>query len=121
MYMRNIPNLLTFANLSFGVLSIIELFHQNYLVSAMFIIIAAIIDRYDGRIARRLDVCSEFGKELDSLADLVSFALAPALLIYIKFNFDDPGISTTHSLFISVFLLFILSFLMVSSVKFKKI
>lgn len=173
MYMRNIPNLLTFANLSFGVLSIIELFHQNYLVSAMFIIIAAIIDRYDGRIARRLDVCSEFGKELDSLADLVSFALAPALLIYIKFNFDDPGIlkfvgiaalllyvvcgsyrlalfniskfegafrgipttvagfilsiysliapSTTHSIFISVFLLFILSFLMVSSVKFKKI
>ncbi|WP_211231513.1 CDP-alcohol phosphatidyltransferase family protein [Paenibacillus harenae] len=89
--MKNIPNLLTFTNMSFGVFSIVEIFNQNYFVSAMYIIIAAFIDRYDGRIARRLDVCSEFGKELDSLADLVSFGIAPALLIYFKFNFDDLG------------------------------
>ncbi|MBX4148583.1 CDP-diacylglycerol--serine O-phosphatidyltransferase [Paenibacillus sp. FSL W7-1279] len=92
MLIKNIPNLLTFVNLSFGVLSIVEVFNQNYLASAMYIIIAAFIDRYDGRIARRLDVCSEFGKELDSLADLVSFGIAPALLVYFKFNFADLGL-----------------------------
>ncbi|KAA8745527.1 MULTISPECIES: CDP-diacylglycerol--serine O-phosphatidyltransferase [Paenibacillus] len=91
MFIKNIPNLLTFINLSFGVLSIVEVINQNYFASAMYIIISACIDRYDGIIARRLDVCSEFGKELDSLADLVSFGIAPALLIYFKFNFDDLG------------------------------
>lgn len=91
MLKKSIPSLLTFANLSFGVISIIEILNQNYFVSAMYIIIAALIDRYDGRIARRLEVCSEIGKELDSLADLVSFGIAPALLIYFKFNFDDLG------------------------------
>ncbi|WP_281279657.1 CDP-diacylglycerol--serine O-phosphatidyltransferase [Paenibacillus lentus] len=90
--MRSIPNLLTFTNLSFGVLAMIEIFNQNYSASAVYVMIAAIIDRYDGRIARRLNVCSEFGRELDSLADLVSFGIAPALLVYFKFNFDDLGI-----------------------------
>lgn len=91
MLKKNIPNLLTFLNLSFGVFSIIEVINQNYFASAIYIIIAAFIDRYDGRIARRLDVCSEFGKELDSLADLVSFGIAPALLVYFKFDFGELG------------------------------
>ncbi|MDG0810405.1 CDP-diacylglycerol--serine O-phosphatidyltransferase [Cohnella rhizosphaerae] len=87
MLKRAIPNVLTFSNLTFGVLSIVEVIQQNYIASAAFIMIAAFMDRYDGRIARRLDVCSDFGKELDSLADLVSFGVAPALLIFNKFNF----------------------------------
>lgn len=107
MYMRSIPNLLTFTNLSFGVLAIIEIFSQNYLASAVYIMIAAIIDRYDGRIARRLKVCSEFGKELDSLADLVSFGIAPALLVYFKFNFDDLG--TLRIVGIGTLLLYVVS------------
>lgn len=90
--MRNIPNLLTFSNLSFGVLSIIAIFNQNYFASALYILIAAFIDRFDGRIARRFNVCSEFGKELDSLADMVSFGIAPAVLVYMKFQFHDLGI-----------------------------
>ncbi|WP_249879158.1 CDP-alcohol phosphatidyltransferase family protein [Niallia circulans] len=81
MFIKNIPNLLTFVNLSLGVLSIVEVINQNYFVSAIYIIIAAFIDRYDGIIARRLDVCSEFGKELDSLSDLVSFVLQLYLFI----------------------------------------
>ncbi|OME87078.1 MULTISPECIES: CDP-diacylglycerol--serine O-phosphatidyltransferase [Paenibacillus] len=92
MLKKSIPNLLTFANLSFGVLSILEIIKQNYIASAAYIMIAVFIDRYDGRIAKRLNVCSEFGKELDSLADLVSFGVAPALLIFYKFNFVDLGI-----------------------------
>jgi CDP-diacylglycerol--serine O-phosphatidyltransferase len=86
MLKRVIPNVLTFINLALGVLAILEIIKENYIASAAFIIIAAFIDRYDGRIARRLDVCSKFGKELDSLADLVSFGVAPALLIFNKFN-----------------------------------
>lgn len=91
MLKKSIPNLLTYANLTLGVVSILEIIRQNYIASAIFIILAAIVDRYDGRIARFLNVCSEFGKELDSLADLISFGVAPALLIFYKFNFSDLG------------------------------
>ena len=51
-------------------------------MAAFFILIAVFMDGADGKIARRLDACSEIGKELDSLCDLVSFGVAPALLIY---------------------------------------
>ena len=91
MLKKSIPNLLTYANLAFGVVSILEIIRQDYITSAIFIILAAIVDRYDGRLARFLNVSSEFGKELDSLADLVSFGVAPALLIFNKFNFYDLG------------------------------
>ncbi|QAA31796.1 CDP-diacylglycerol--serine O-phosphatidyltransferase [Clostridium manihotivorum] len=80
-----IPNLLTFANLSFGIFSIISAFKHNFIFGAAFILIAALIDRYDGRIARLLNVSSELGKELDSLSDLISFGVAPSLLLLIKY------------------------------------
>lgn len=87
MLVKIIPNLLTFLNLSLGSLSILAMINQNYWTSALLIIIAAFIDRYDGRIAKFFNASSELGKELDSLADLVSFGVAPALLIYSQFNF----------------------------------
>ena len=49
------------------------------------------VDRYDGRIARFLNVSSDLGKELDSLADLVSFGVAPAILIFLIFDFNTLG------------------------------
>jgi CDP-diacylglycerol--serine O-phosphatidyltransferase len=91
MFKKFIPNFLTLTNLSFGVLSILELMKQNYCASALFIMMAAFIDRYDGKIARLLNVSSEIGKELDSLADLISFGVAPALLVFHKFNFLNLG------------------------------
>ena len=91
MFKKIIPNLLTFANLSFGVLSMFTIIKQNYIAGALFIMVSAFIDRYDGRIASHLNVSSELGKELDSLADLVSFGVAPALLIFNKFNVLDLG------------------------------
>jgi CDP-diacylglycerol--serine O-phosphatidyltransferase len=90
--MRNIPNLLTISNLSLGVLAIIAIFNQHYFASAGCILIAAFIDRFDGQIARRFNVVSAFGKELDSLADMVSFGVAPALLVYMKFHYAGLGI-----------------------------
>lgn len=88
-----VPNLFTFANLACGVLSLLSTFNENYRWASLFIIIAALIDRYDGRVARFLNVSSELGKELDSLADLVSFGVAPSILIFNMYNFVNLGIA----------------------------
>lgn len=88
-----IPNLFTFANLACGILSILFTLTNKPVIAAVFVITAALIDRYDGRVARRLDVSSVLGKELDSLADLVSFGAAPAVLgwsVYLN-NFGILG------------------------------
>ncbi|MDD7792799.1 CDP-diacylglycerol--serine O-phosphatidyltransferase [Clostridium sp. 'White wine YQ'] len=87
----SIPNLFTFANLAFGLLSIIATYNDNYFLAAIFIIVAGLIDRYDGRIARFLNVSSDLGKELDSLADLVSFGVAPSILTFVLYGFQDLG------------------------------
>ena len=86
-----IPNIFTFINLSCGVLSLLSVFDERYLQAAIFIILAALVDRYDGRVARYLNVSSELGKELDSLADLVSFWVAPSILVFIRFSFNQLG------------------------------
>ena len=86
-----IPNVFTFINLSCGIISILSVMNDNYAYAGIFILIAGLVDRYDGRIARFLDVSSELGKELDSLADLVSFGVAPSILIYILFEFSSFG------------------------------
>ncbi len=99
MIKKSIPNVLTFLNLSFGILSIIEIINKNYLIAALFIVGAALIDRYDGRIARALNVSSEIGKELDSLSDLISFGVAPGLLIFFKYGLNDYLIGLTIMLF----------------------
>jgi len=73
----SLPNLLTFFNLSLGVVAILfsvsDTDEINMLVYAsLLIMIAALTDRFDGKIARMLDASSELGKELDSLSDLIS-------------------------------------------------
>lgn len=87
-----IPNLFTFINLGFGLLSILMTFRDNYKWSCLFILFAGLVDRYDGRVARYLNVSSDLGKELDSLADLVSFGVAPSILVYTIYNFANLGI-----------------------------
>ena len=86
-----IPNIFTFINLSCGVLSLLFVFDERYLQAAIFIILAALVDRYDGRVARFLQVSSDLGKELDSLADLVSFGVAPSILIFTLFSLNEFG------------------------------
>ena len=86
-----IPNIFTFINLACGVLSLLCVIRESYVWASIFILIAGLVDRYDGRIARYLQVSSELGKELDSLADLVSFGVAPSMLIFILFEFDNLG------------------------------
>ena len=87
-----IPNLFTFTNLCCGILSLIMSFQGNYTIAALVIFLAGIADRYDGKVARLLNVSSEIGKELDSLADLISFGLAPSLLIFNIYDFTQLGV-----------------------------
>ena len=77
-----VPNTLTALNLSCGVLSIIKAIEKDFLLSGVFILLAMLADAFDGRAARYFKVSGEFGKELDSLSDVVSFGVAPAILIY---------------------------------------
>lgn len=105
MFKKFIPNILTFMNLSFGILSIIETLEKEFLVASTFIIAAALVDRYDGRIARFLNVSSEIGKELDSLADLISFGVAPALLVFIKYNFLNIGSGVCGIIFVLAYVI----------------
>ena len=86
-----IPNIFTFINLSLGILSLLSTFEGNYQLSCILILLAALVDRYDGRIARYLEVTSDLGKELDSLADLISFGVAPSILVFLLFNFYTLG------------------------------
>lgn len=79
---KHIPNFITSMNLLSGVLSIIYIFSGDYRIAVLLIFLAAIFDFFDGMSARALKAYSEIGKELDSLADIVSFGLAPSLLLY---------------------------------------
>ncbi len=93
MFKTQFPNLITLVNLFFGFLSILNSYNANYSLACYFILLAAILDSLDGKIARLFGVSTEFGKELDSLADLVSFCLAPSVLVYILYSQNMPGIS----------------------------
>lgn len=77
-----IPNAITLANLLLGVVSLVYTMNQQYPIAATAILLAMVLDGMDGKVARKLDVTSNFGKELDSLCDLVSFGVAPAILVY---------------------------------------
>jgi CDP-diacylglycerol--serine O-phosphatidyltransferase len=77
------PNLLTAGNLFAGFYAIVTAMGAHFERAAAAIIIAAFMDGLDGKIARMTGTSSRFGVEFDSLADLVSFGVAPALLVYI--------------------------------------
>lgn len=77
-----LPNLLTTAALFAGFYSIVAAIDGNFLRAAWAIYIAMFLDGLDGRVARMTSTESDFGKEFDSLADMVSFGLAPAIVAY---------------------------------------
>jgi CDP-diacylglycerol--serine O-phosphatidyltransferase len=82
MHIYVLPNLVTTANLFFGFFAVIQAIAGNFTVSAYAIVAAAVFDLLDGRLARMTRSTSKFGAEYDSLCDLVSFGMAPALLMY---------------------------------------
>ncbi len=80
--MHLIPNLFTTGNLFCGVFAILSVFNANYLAAAVAILVAMIFDVLDGKSARLTNSTSHFGLEYDSLSDVVSFGVAPGLLLY---------------------------------------
>ena len=83
MYKTLIPNMLTSLNLVLGMCSIISTLQGSLVAGSIFIVLALVADGLDGRAARFFGVSSDFGRELDSLCDLVSFGVAPAFLSYV--------------------------------------
>lgn len=93
-FKKAIPNTITVLNLLCGTIAIILAFKGFQIWSIYLILAAAVFDFLDGFAARLLKAYSPMGKELDSLADLVSFGLAPAILIYYRFQDYTSGFST---------------------------
>ena len=83
-------NIITLINIIFGSLALIQTMESNYVIAAIFILCAVFMDGIDGRVARKFGVMSDIGKQLDSLCDLVSFGVAPAILIYAQLLYDLP-------------------------------
>lgn len=87
---RLIPNVLTLAALCSGLTGIRFALQEHFQLAVLAILVAAIFDALDGRVARRLGVTSQFGAELDSLSDFLCFGIAPALVLYLA-SLKDGG------------------------------
>ena len=79
---KQIPNIITLLNLFSGCIAIVMAFGGNFLSVVIFVTLAAVFDFFDGLAARALGVSSKIGVELDSLADVVSFGVAPAAAVF---------------------------------------
>jgi CDP-diacylglycerol--serine O-phosphatidyltransferase len=94
LFRQLVPHLFTLANLFAGFYGLVMVARGEFLAGFGFIVLAALFDMLDGILSRWIGVASEFGVELDSLADLVSFGVAPAYLLYaVHFHqLGEPGI-----------------------------
>lgn len=105
---KHIPNAITCANLFSGCIGIVFAFHQNLKIAALCIFISLLFDFFDGFVARLLKVSGDMGKELDSLADVVSFGVLPSIILFQVapksfFWFDNTAVLPYFAFFIAVF------------------
>ena len=91
MIKKQIPNLLTCANLFSGCIGIVYAFNGDLKMVAFFVIISGIFDFFDGFAARLLHVKSVIGKELDSLADVISFGFLPGVIMFQLLKINSPN------------------------------
>ncbi len=82
MLAKALPSVFTVGNLFLGIFAMILAFEDKTAHAAIMVIIGMLLDGLDGRVARMLNTQSEFGKELDSLSDIVTFGVAPAFIMY---------------------------------------
>lgn len=94
---RHLPNAVTCCNLISGCIATYNAFEGLYLMALLFIVIGAVFDFFDGMTARLLHVSSPIGKELDSLADCITFGFAPSAII---FNFLGRQFAVHSDLFV---------------------
>lgn len=117
---KQLANIFTLSNLTLGLVSIVITAaigsfpfgrlkdpFQPYLISTLLIIIAACLDRFDGKIARKMNSVSDLGKQLDSLCDLVSFGVAPAIVTWkLQLSLVAPASPALYILLYTAVLLF---------------
>jgi CDP-diacylglycerol--serine O-phosphatidyltransferase len=84
-----LPNIFTALNMACGYTAIMFSFRGSFYAACMFIVLAAVFDSMDGRVARMTGTQSSFGEQFDSLSDLISFGMAPAFLYYFRFMQDS--------------------------------
>ncbi len=102
--MKNIiPHAITSANLLCGCLAITQIAEGNFLVASLLVLLGAFFDFFDGLAARALNVGSELGAQLDSLADMVTFGLVPAYLAFEWLNQIDYSIYNYLAFLIAIF------------------
>jgi len=77
-----VPNTITLGNLACGITGIVLTFQTNMLGAALCMVLAAVLDFFDGLAARALGISGEFGKQLDSLADMTTFGVLPAIMLF---------------------------------------
>lgn len=94
---------LTTLNLYFGIASIFAAIDGKFERAAYFILIAIILDTLDGAVARLTHTTSEFGKQLDSLCDVVSFGVAPSVMIYTAYLPEEPTNVTRFGAVLAIF------------------
>ena len=105
-FKKSIANTFTIINLLLGFVSIALVSlsftesQNNIKTACILIFIAALIDAFDGKIARKLGTSGDFGKQIDSLADLVSFCLAPSILIF-YYYYDPLGVNLNYLIILS--------------------
>jgi CDP-diacylglycerol---serine O-phosphatidyltransferase len=128
--MKNIPNLITLLNLVFGCLAIVFILQNGWMwvedpgqisgyraelqvermyLASLFIGFAAVVDFFDGFVARWMNASGEMGKQLDSLADVVSFGVAPSMIIFqfvrLSLAREDDGLSASFLWLLPCFIL----------------
>ncbi len=84
---KHIPNAITCCNLLCGCLAIVNIFEGHLIWASYLVVLAAVFDFFDGFTARLLKVSSPIGKDLDSLADMVTFGLVPGIMMFFLFNY----------------------------------
>lgn len=80
-----LPNTFTALNMACGFMAILYGFHGKFYEACMFIVVGAIFDSVDGRVARMTNTQSSFGEQFDSMSDLISFGVSPAIVYYFRF------------------------------------
>lgn len=89
MMKKHIPNALTLLNLFCGSIAVIFVFNDDFVTASLFVFLGIFFDFFDGFVARKLNVQSELGLQLDSLADMVTCGLVPGLIMYKLFALSD--------------------------------
>ena len=99
---RHIPNFITLLNLFCGSVAVIFALSGDMKLTALFVFLGIFFDFFDGLLARKLNVYSELGLQLDSLADMVTSGLVPGLVMFYLFNLGNPDTSI-YSIYLPYF------------------